>query len=601
MHRVYNILLQFNLILQLITSRHQALYVCGKIIPLQKFNILRLATNVQAFVIPHTLESQEVFSLVNEEVKHVAGELPLVDSEALQNLITLDELNATAIDLYSIAQLSLEQYDHPTRVIGSRGHWGTIGYILKELKKLKQFYTFETQEFKALNGKVFNYTLKLNGEKIQKVEPFQMTPAAHVKDGEIFVVKNKGCEVSDYKGLSLETPKIALIERGICPFGTKSSLAGKFGAKAALIYDADSEEIITGTLGEPTETVVGTLGITRSFAKNLTDGVALDLDINAYVGYIKTKNVIAETIDGDHDNVVSLGAHSDSVAAGPGINDDGSGTISLLAVAKHLSNFKLNNAVRFAWWAAEEEGLLGSNYYANSLTPEENAKIRLFMDYDMMASPNYEYQVYDGSNSVNPKGSEEIKNLYIDWYESKGLNWTLIPFDGRSDYVGFIENGIPGGGIAAGAEKENLQNGEVLDKCYHQLCDDLTNLAWDAFLINTKLIAHSVATYSRDLSNFPERESSAVKSADSDLRFIYRGILYKIFSLSQYPISLEPLEFCNSHSLGWIAFHVVAVVAVVVFVVFVVFVAGIVVVGGGAVVELYIPVACIVESFSHYL
>jgi aminopeptidase Y len=255
-------------------------------------------------------------------------------------------------------------------------------------------------------------------------------------------------------------------------------------------------------------------------SKNSTLPVRINLVIDSYVGYIKTKNVIAETIHGDHDNVVSLGAHSDSVAAGPGINDDGSGTISLLTVAKQLTNFKVNNAVRFAWWAAEEEGLLGSNFYANSLTPEENSKLRLFMDYDMMASPNYEYQVYNGSNAVNPKGSEEIKDLYIDYYESKGLNWTLIPFDGRSDYVGFIENGIPGGGVAAGAEGKNSENGEVLDKCYHLLCDDLTNIAWDAFLVNTQLIAHSVATYGRSLEGFPLREMG-VKSFNND--FAYRG------------------------------------------------------------------------------
>ena len=51
-----------------------------------------------------------------------------------------------------------------------------------------------------------------------------------------------------------------------------------------------------------------------------------------------------------------LGAHSDSVSAGPGINDDGSGTISLIEVALALYNFNVTNKVRFAWWAGEEEG-----------------------------------------------------------------------------------------------------------------------------------------------------------------------------------------------------------------------------------------------------
>lgn len=67
-----------------------------------------------------------------------------------------------------------------------------------------------------------------------------------------------------------------------------------------------------------------------------------------------------------------------------GINDDGSGTLSLLEIATHLTSFDVNNCVRFAWWAAEEEGLVGSDFYAASLSAEENRKVRLFMDYDML-------------------------------------------------------------------------------------------------------------------------------------------------------------------------------------------------------------------------
>lgn len=486
-----------------------------------------------AFVVPDLLE-QEVLALGKPKGPKLPPpppyeSLPLVDSQQLQDLITADALNASAIDLYEIAQASTYKYGHPTRVIGSVGHWKTVGYIMGELKKLKHYYKYHTQSFKALDGKVFYYTLSINKTAVDQVAPFQLTPPVHVT-GVLYPVKNKGCSVDDYEGFVAKgMPKIALIERGECPFGVKSSIAGLVGAKAALIYDNESDTALTpGTLGTPTNSTVGTLAIQRQLALELIDSIAsgaeiiTKIDIAAYVGLVKTVNIIAETIHGDHDNVVALGAHSDSVAAGPGINDDGSGTISLLNVAKQLSNFQINNAVRFAWWSAEEEGLLGSNYYTDTLTPEENSKIRLFMDYDMMASPNFEYQVYDGSNTMNPNGSENIKNLYIDWYEEKGLNWTLIPFDGRSDYVGFIEHGIPGGGIATGAEGKNSLNGKVLDKCYHQLCDDLTNLAWDAFLVNTKLIAHSVATYSKDLSDFPAREPF-VGSSSMKTNFKYRG------------------------------------------------------------------------------
>lgn len=111
-------------------------------------------------------------------------------------------------------------------------------------------------------------------------------------------------------------------------------------------------------------------------------------------------NTIAETIAGDHDNVIFMSGHSDSVAQGPGINDNGSGTISLLEVAIQLTNFSVKNAVRFGWWAAEEEGLLGAEYYVSVAPQSELDKIRLMLDFDMMASPNYAYQIYDGDGSA---------------------------------------------------------------------------------------------------------------------------------------------------------------------------------------------------------
>jgi aminopeptidase Y len=212
-----------------------------------------------------------------------------------------------------------------------------------------------------------------------------------------------------------------------------------------------------------------------------------------------------------------LGAHSDSVAEGPGINDDGSGTITLLEIAKQLTHFKVNNCVRFGWWAGEEEGLLGSDYYAEHLSTEENMKIRLFMDYDMLASPNFAYQVYNATNAASPVGSKQLRDLYTSWYKANGIPYTFIEFDGRSDYDGFIRNGIPAGGVATGAEGVKTAEeqtvfggkaGDWYDPCYHQLCDDVGNVNMTAWEVNSKLIAHSVATYALSFDGFPTRTNS---------------------------------------------------------------------------------------------
>lgn len=123
-------------------------------------------------------------------------------------------------------------------------------------------------------------------------------------------------------------------------------------------------------------------------------------------------------------------------------------------------------------------------------------KIRLFMDYDMLASPNYAYQVYNATNALNPVGSEELRELYTDYYKEHGQNYTYIAFDGRSDYDGFIRNGIPGGGIATGAEGIKTKHeaemfggtpGEWFDPCYHQLCDTVANCNMEAWEVNAKV------------------------------------------------------------------------------------------------------------------
>lgn len=427
---------------------------------------------------------------------------PLVDTEALQALINKSELKARANDLYEIAKKGEDEYGHPTRVIGGEGHEATIRYITDALSKVDDYYNVSTQSFPAVTGYVRESRLVVGKEVPESASPMSLTPPTKNREpvyGDIVLVQNDGCSPEDYP----ESAKgnIVLVKRGACSFGDKSDQAGKAGAVAAIIYN-NEKGAVRGTLGEPTPDHVATFGVSQEFgekiASQLMEGKKVDAIayIDGKVETIQTTNVIAQTKGGDQDNCVMLGGHSDSVEEGPGINDDGSGSISVLQVALHLTNFKVNNCVRFAWWAAEEEGLLGSYHYVKTLSDKENEKIRLFMDYDMMASPNYAYQIYNATNAANPDGSEELRDLYVNWYEKQGLNYTFVPFDGRSDYDGFIRGGIPAGGIATGAEGIKTAEeaamfggkaGEWYDHCYHQLCDDTNNVDLEAWEVNTKV------------------------------------------------------------------------------------------------------------------
>ena len=81
------------------------------------------------------------------------------------------------------------------------------------------------------------------------------------------------------------------------------------------------------------------------------------------------------------------GAHLDSVQDGPGINDNGSGSAALLETAIQMAKVKPANTVRFAWWGAEESGLLGSEHYVAGLTEDEADAIALYLNFDMVALP----------------------------------------------------------------------------------------------------------------------------------------------------------------------------------------------------------------------
>jgi aminopeptidase Y len=396
-------------------------------------------------------------------------------------------------------------------------------------------------------GRVQEYRLVIGNKVPTSASAMGLTPPTKDKQpvfGDFVLVKNSGCEASDYP--ATVKGNIAFISRGVCNFSLKSALAGKAGAIAAVVYNNEAGPL-HGSLTEPSPHHVATFGISGAdaapFVEKLQNGTSVDgiAYIDAEVRTTVTVNIVAQTVQGDQDNCVMLGGHSDSVSPGPGINDDGTGSMTLLEVATQLAQFSVNNCVRFAWWSAEEEGLLGSDYYAATLPADENLKVRLFMDYDMLASPNFAYQIYNATNDANPVGSQELRDLYVDWYKSQGLNYTFIPFDGRSDYDGFIRAGIPAGGIATGAEgvktkeEEKMFGGKAgvwFDHCYHQLCDDVSNLDLTAWEINSKvrfppahafflsldiltsrqLVAHSVATYAVSFKGFPERTS--VKSSE---------------------------------------------------------------------------------------
>ncbi|KAH7063094.1 hypothetical protein B0J12DRAFT_641385 [Macrophomina phaseolina] len=324
---------------------------------------------------------------------------------------------------------------------------------------------------------------------------------------------------------------IALISRGTCDFGLKAALAGAAGAAGAVIYN-NVNGTLSGTLGSPNRTegpYPPTAAISqasgRALLSLLSAGEVIgNLNVNSIIEDRVTMNVIAQTKSGDPNNVIFVGAHSDSVEAGPGINDNGSGSVGILEVALQLAKYEVNNAVRFAWWSAEEFGLLGAEHYVNVSTPEELDKVRLYLNFDMIASPNYFLGIYDGDGSAfnlsGPAGSGEAEALFEDYFESKGLPSQPTEFSGRSDYGPFLDVGVAAGGLFTGAEQIKTEAeaalyggtaGVAYDENYHRVGDTVDNLNLEAFLVNTRAIAHAVATYAESFDTLPPRSKRIVR------------------------------------------------------------------------------------------
>lgn len=444
-----------------------------------------------------------------------AFKLPL-SSEKLQKDINLPALKVHAKFLQSFADKS-----NGTRVFGSKGHNSSVDYVatiakLAGYEVTRQTFPYEYSEV-LTERFVAGSAIAIRTMTYSPSTPLGGVTAPLVLIPDTDAAPSPGCTAADFTGTDV-AGKIALIKRGTCSFAIKNENAKAAGAVGVVIYN-NVEGVISGTLGAPNPTAFAPIGgITSADGEalvarlNAGESVTATLDINVFVEQRYSSNVIASSKAGNLSNVVFIGAHLDSVAAGPGINDNGSGSVTVLELAIQLAKYKLKNAVRFAWWTAEEFGLVGSEYYVANLPETERKKIALYINLDMVASPNYVYAVYDGDGSAGinpgptPPGSGAIEKVFTDYFASKNIPSVPTEFSGRSDYGPFIAEGvnIPAGGLFTGAEGVKTAEqaalfggtaGVAYDVNYHAKGDTYDNLNFTAFLVNAKASAHAVATF----------------------------------------------------------------------------------------------------------
>ena len=428
---------------------------------------------------------------------------------------------------------AIARHSDGNRAAGSQGHELSAKYAGKLLKAAGYEVTYQKLDFVYRETLAEKMTVTSPDERdvpVKLMTYTKSTPEGGTKAALAPVPEDEtsGCTAADYEAGDFDG-KIALIQRGGCTFAEKQKAAAGAGAVAAIVYN-NTEGELNGTIGDPADGVIPTGGISKEDGEALvaetgSHEVTANVELREFQEERSTPNVIAETPGGDENHVAIFGAHLDSVSEGPGINDNASGSAGILETALQFaraggtrSGGDEGNKVRFALWTAEEVGLQGSDHYVSELSQAERDKIALYLNFDMIASPNYGLFVYDGDDSDDegsgpgPEGSGQLEKDVVDFIESQGEKTRGADFDGRSDYGPFIEAGIPGGGTKTGAEgiktaeEQKLWGGEAdaaYDGCYHQKCDDLDNINKKAFDLNIKVIANAVGHYSQDVSDLP--------------------------------------------------------------------------------------------------
>lgn len=399
------------------------------------------------------------------------------------------------------------------RAFGTPGYEASSDYVLERAKtRFGPEYDTTVQYFDHLYSEVRE--ISVTGPDGEPVEAITLIYNSGTDDGPVKAplidtpvddTRGSACFEDQWEGIDA-TGKLALVKRGNCAIADKLRLAKAHGAAGVILYHNLPGTPNSATLGAesygqipPVATVP--LAVGQAWKEKLGAGeeVVVEIFIDALFEERKTWNIIAETKEGDPDNVVMLGAHLDSVQAGPGVNDDGSGTSLLMEIMTELRYYKgYPNKVRFAWWGAEESGLVGSLHYTSSLTPDEADKIRFYFNYDMVGSPNAEYQIYLGDNEGDEVGASKL----LEHLKAAGKPAYYVDFGSSSDYVGFLNLGIPSSGIFTGAST-------TTDPCYHLACDTLSNVNLDALVANAKAAASAVAEFALSLEGVPPRRNDS--------------------------------------------------------------------------------------------
>jgi Zn-dependent M28 family amino/carboxypeptidase len=365
------------------------------------------------------------------------------------------------------------------RASGTPGYDASVGYVGEQLRDAE--YEVETPEVEFTGFRDLGGRLEIDDRVFEGPDELRAliySPGGDVS-GPVTIFEESGCSPSHFD--SIVPGEIVMTTLGGCFRRDQALNASAAGAGALLIgyHGRGPGEIFRPTLLDPAGIDIPVVSITDDAVRLLESSTSptVDLVVETERPPSTFRNVVAQL--GDGPRVVMIGAHLDSVLDGPGINDNGSGVATVLEVARAFAESGVPDGwtVRVGLWGGEEFGLIGSRAYAAGVGDEVVAYLNL----DMAGSVNGSVLVYDEAAAA--PGSERITAAFEAWLEDRGEPSERADLGGSSDHFGFIDAGIPTGGLFAGASASGSAaqpsaggGGVDPDPCYHIGCDDLANV-----------------------------------------------------------------------------------------------------------------------------
>ncbi|MDP7737219.1 M28 family peptidase [Mycobacterium paragordonae] len=405
------------------------------------------------------------------------------------------------------------------RTTGTPGYDASVDYVVKALRG-KGFEVSTPQFERMRNVSEGKPTLTVGGRSfpVDQASLLVRTPPGGLTGQVVRPTQAAGCGAGDYAA-PLPKGAIAVVDDSRCSVVDKQNAAVGRGAAAVIVISQPSGQGAPPTLFNPgyynqltvPVAVVGANG--AAALKGSTASVRLVLDAENV--RVVSRNVLAQTKTGSANEVVMVGTHLDSPADSPGINNAGSGVAAVLETALQLGPLPpVANAVRFAFWGAAENGLNGSMDYVFSLDNNALNDIALYLNFDMLGSPNPGFFTDDGDQSGPagpgvaasdiPEGSAGIERTLAGYLNLAGKRPADMPLNTRTDYHPFLVAGVPVGGMNTGASQTKTtvqarlwggQPGAAFDPNYQGPRDTVDEINRDALAVMGSGVAFAVGTY----------------------------------------------------------------------------------------------------------